>query len=120
MNGREENAMEIITKEYKALKPNGNKFTDIKCELYYDLGGMNLFTYKEEPRGYYVSVTPVQREKRDGYTTETYTSFTGYKDCIHIVKRKSKKAEEIAKKAAEYRIATLVQVVLNRYGLELA
>ena len=112
--------MDYITREYKTLKPNDYKFTDIKCELYYDLGGMNLFTYEEAPRGYYVSVVPLQRDKREGYMTETYTMFSGYKDCIHQVKRKSKKAEEIAKKAAEYRIATLVQVVLNRYGLELA
>lgn len=68
----------------------------IKCELYYSLGGMNYFTYKNEPRGYYVSIVPVERTSRGGVTCESYTVFSGVKQCVVTVARKSKKAEQEA------------------------
>lgn len=68
----------------------------IKCELYYSLGGMNYFTSKNEPRGYYVSVSPVERVNRGNYVSECYTAFSGVKQCVVTVARKSKKAEQEA------------------------
>lgn len=66
----------------------------LKCELYYSLGGMNYFTGRPEQRGYYVSVSPVERRTTDyGVTSESYTAFTGFKACVVTCERKSKKAE---------------------------
>ncbi len=77
--------------EYIKTKEGENKF--LRCELYYSLGGYNCFTYKSEPRGYYVSVTPVEREQRNGYTMESVTAFSGVKVLVCEVNRKSKKSE---------------------------
>ncbi len=78
--------MEHIKKEY--LNTNKDK-TFLKCELYYSLGGMNYFTGRTEARGYYVSVSPVERG--DGW--ESYTAFSGWKKCVVECARKGKKAE---------------------------
>lgn len=79
---------ENISKEYK--KVNGQT---LKIELYYNLGGYNYGTGNMMARGYYASVQPVKLTQGDGYTTETYTAFTGVCKLIHPVKRKSKVAE---------------------------
>ena len=43
--------MEII-KKYLPLKQNDAGCTHLKVELYYHLGGCNMFTYRNEARGY--------------------------------------------------------------------
>ena len=78
--------MQQIKKEY--INTNKDK-TFLKCELYYSLGGMNYFTGRAEARGYYVSVSPVERG--DGW--ESYTAFSGWKKCVVECARKGKKAE---------------------------
>ena len=74
--------------------------THIKVEVGYLKGGLNYFTYKEEPRGVYVSVSPVTLEDRPGgYQTESFTAFSGFKTCVKELKRKSDKAvQEVAAK----------------------
>lgn len=96
--------MEHIKKEY--LNTNKEK-TFLKCELYYSLGGMNYFTGKTEARGYYVSVSPVERG--DGW--ESYTAFSGWKKCVVECARKGKKAE--AKALEVYEAAK--QEMLGRF-----
>lgn len=78
--------MSRIKTEY--LNTNKEK-TFLKCELYYSLGGMNYFTGRVEARGYYVSVSPVERG--DGW--ESFTAFSGWKKCVVECARKGKKAE---------------------------
>lgn len=74
----------------------------IKVELYYDLGGMNYFTYKQEPRGYYVSVCPVERRVltdstgRVYGTSEGFTAFSGTKMLLEPCQRKGKGAKQRA------------------------
>ena len=104
---------------YKKVKKNNRNVTHIKCELYYSLGGYNVFTYKQEPRGYYVSVTPVERQEWDGRVMDSVVAFSGYKECIHEVTRKSKKAFAVARELADGVINVLVQAILNKYGYEL-
>ena len=86
--------MSNIKQEFIKAVGGANRF--LRCELYYSLGGYNFFTYKNEPRGYYVSVTPVEREQRNGYTMESVALFSGVKVLVCEVNRKSKKAEEEA------------------------
>ena len=97
--------MEHIKKEY--LDTNKEK-TFLKCELYYSLGGMNYFTGRTEARGYYVSVSPVERG--DGW--ESYTAFSGRKKCVVECARKGKKAE--AQALATYEAAK--QEMLARFS----
>ena len=103
-----------IVKEYKELSPNSTA-THLKVELYYSLGGLNVFTYKGEPRGYYPSVSPVSRKGN----WETFVAFTGLKQCILPVKRQTpKKAQEALNKMNEY-LQPLIDKVLQDTGLQL-
>lgn len=89
-------------KKYIELQEKTRNATHLLIELRYNLGGFNYFTHKQEPRGYYLSVSPVALEQRDGYTLESYTAFTGTKYLVKEVTRKSAKAEhEAEEKAAE-------------------
>ena len=96
--------MSRIKTEY--LNTNKEK-TFLKCELYYSLGGMNYFTGRTEARGYYVSVSPVERG--DGWVS--YTAFSGWKKCVVECARKGKKAE--AKALEVYEAAK--QEMLGRF-----
>lgn len=63
----------------------------LKLEVYYSKGGMNYFNYKQEPRGYYGSVTPCK--VYDGM--EQFTLGKGLKTFLLACDRRSnKKAEE--------------------------
>ena len=106
-------------KKYIKVNDNPAKVTHLRIELYYNLGGFNCFTYKEEPRGYYISVTPVERANMSGYSTETVTAFSGIKQCVKQVTRKSAKAEAEAEKLAVDVMDNLVDYVCKKNGLNL-
>lgn len=108
-------------KKYIEVKENPAKVTHLKIELYYDLGGINYFTGREENRGYYLSVSPVEIGMRDGgITSERYTAFTGIKQNIKQVTRKSAKAEAEAEKLAADAMDNLIDYVCRKNGLEIA
>jgi hypothetical protein len=94
--------------------------THIKIELRYNLGGISWATYQPEKRGYYLHVTPVKRETRDGYALESFTAFTGYKQLVKEVTRKSVKAEAAAEAAAADILDIMVERVCRKNDLELA
>lgn len=89
------------------IKASGRHVNNIKCELYYSLGGINYFTYKREPRGYYLSVSPVERSGN----MESYTAFSGNKVCLLEVARRSKSAEKKAKALIDKHLKSLVEQV---------
>lgn len=74
-------------KVVKYYKVKGSESKYLKAEIYYALGGHNYFTSRNESRGYYISVSPVERARG----MESYTAFTGLKQCILPVQRKSQK-----------------------------
>lgn len=104
---------------YIPLPLNDMKATHLKVEVYYNLGGFNAFTYKEEKRGYYLSVSPVEKRSRDGYSYESYTAFTGRKLLIKEVKRKSEKAMLTAIEQANALQRELIEYVCGQNGLEM-
>ena len=75
---------------YLKVKPNTAKATDLKLDIAYIPGGINMFTYERERRGYYLIVTPVER---DGIM-EGFTAFSGTKLLLKEVTRQSAKAEQ--------------------------
>lgn len=105
--------------KYLKVQENSAKVTHLKIELYYSLGGMNYFTSRAESRGYYLSVTPVERCVSSGYTSERYTAFTGLKQLVKGVKRKSQKAEKEAENLAENLVNELIEYVCGQNGLVL-
>lgn len=81
----------------KEYLPIENSEYELKCEVYYSKGGMNYWNYKDEPRGYYGSVTLVKRERGEHFYTESFSLSTGaYKTFLVACKRKGKKIEEAA------------------------
>lgn len=102
------------------IKVSGSKNANfLKIELDYSKGGYNYFTYKNEPRGYYIHVSPVIREDKGGFFLETYTAFSGIKDCILEVTRASKKAENQAAEIFEQVKDRYINYILDKYGLTL-
>lgn len=106
-------------KKYIEVETN-EKATHLRVELRYNLGGISYATYKEEPRGYYLHVTPVTRYNRDGIAWEQFTAFTGVKQCVKTVTRKSAKAEAEAEEKALKIENVLISWVLEENGLQLA
>lgn len=109
LTGRKKYTMNRHTKYFKV---ESKDCTHIKCELYYNLGGINYFTYKEEPRGYYVSVSPVTRSGN----CESYMGFSGIKKCVLEVKRASKAAEAKAESLMEDAIKPLFDYIVEKTG----
>lgn len=105
-------------KKYIDLKKNGSA-THLKIELYYYLGGTNYFTGRAESRGYYLSVSPVTRQDRGGWVSESYTAFTGAKKLVKPVTRKSAKAEAEAEAEAARIENALISWVCEKNGLPL-
>lgn len=105
--------------KFMDLKPNESA-SHLKIEVKYNIGGSNCFTYRNEERGYYLSVSPVKRFIRDGVQFESYTAFSGVKYCVHPVSRRSEKAEKIAIEKARGIEAELIEHVCIKNGLELA
>lgn len=104
--------------KYVKLTDNATA-THLRIRLYYNIGGVNYFTYKTEARGYYLSVSPVSRTRTDyGLTMESYTAFTGAKECVKTVSRKSAKAEAEAETLAAARESVLIDFVCRANGLE--
>ena len=102
------------------IKVSGSDNTNfLRVDLDYSKGGYNYFTYKNEPRGYYIHVSPVKRENRDGCTLETFAAFSGVKDCILEVTRASKKAENQAADIFEQVKDKYINYILDKYGLTL-
>ena len=103
-----------MKKYIKILNPDKNA-NYLKIEIYYSLGGMNYFTGRAENRGYYISVSPVYR---DGIL-ESYTSFTGIKQCLNTVSRKSEKAYNNALTIAPGVLPDLIDLVCTKNNIEI-
>jgi len=105
----------VFTKYIPAKGPDVN---NLKVELYYSLGGMNYFTYKTEARGYYLSVTPVERSDHSGYVCESTTLGHGIKHLVKEVARQSARAAEEAKELAKRYEQSLIDYVCREEGIE--
>lgn len=69
-------------------------YSHLKVRLYYHLGGYNYGTHENEPRGYYLSCYPVHYASKNGYTTESYSAFSGIKVLVSKTTRNTKKQIE--------------------------
>ena len=62
-----------------------------EIELRYDLGGMNYFSGRVQPRGYVVSVCPITLENDNGVTIKSFQAFTGKSMIVKEADRFSQK-----------------------------
>ena len=107
-------------KKYLKLKENGQKANYIKAELGYSLGGMNYWNGRNEGRGYYIYVQPVERDERPGgFAMEGFIMGQGIKQLVKPVARRSDKAEREAEAIFPAAAPALINYVLEKYGLEL-
>ena len=77
---------------YKLAKPNKFNQEHLEVSVFYSLGGMNYFSGRVEPRGYWVSVQPMTKTRM----CMSYEGFTGVKGLIAKTHRFSQKALEEA------------------------
>ena len=92
--------------------------THLRLSLYYTTGGMSYFTYKNEPRGYYLSVTPQRIEAANFGSTVACSLMSGVKDLLLEVNRQSDKQLEIATTIAAERAAVLLEWCRQEYGTQ--
>lgn len=93
---------------------SGNpEYTHLDVSMQYSKGGINYFTYEQEPRGYYLHIQPVKVER--GFVT--VVAFTGVKTCVKTVTRKSAKAEQAALENAESIAEAWMERICNKYNL---
>ena len=104
---------DLHTMEKYLATTTPNKY--IKLYTYYKKDTMNYFTCKNEARGYYLSVTPVERAR--GF--ESFEAFTGFKILLKEVTRASKKAEAEAEAIAERDWRKYAEIAANRAGLQI-
>lgn len=90
----------------------------IEADVYYTKGGYSYFTYKNTPRGYFMSVRKIGRYTANGIEMVSRTfGGEGYKALIKETARKSAKASS---EAEEYFNENINEFIGNAFpGLEL-
>jgi len=93
--------------------------THVEIDLYYSKGGMNYFTGNVEPRGIYISVSPViiGTFGTNG-VTKSFSAFSGIKQCLYQMNRFNQKTLDTFE-VEQVKIDELLSVVLNKNHLEL-
>jgi len=104
------------TRTYKAEGPRVNV---IECEIYYSKGGINYFTYRDEPRGYYFSIQPYFIEDHGYCTSRSFSAFSGAKDIVLPCQRQSKKRYEEAKSMMDDLVERYLATFCASHGLTL-
>lgn len=98
-------------KKYERIE---NSKKELKIEVYYDKGGMNYFSGKVDPRGYWVSVRAVERDIRDnGICVESYPIMSGVRHFIKPVNRYSEKTYQDAVILSEDILPKLKENILS-------
>ena len=92
--------------------------TVVVSEVYYSKGGMNVFSGRNDPRGYWLSVGP--QEEKDGMVMKTAGS--GFRHFLEATSRVSaSRMQALAEKAGELpEFKDLLRSALRKNGLELS
>lgn len=93
----------------------------IKAEVYYSEGGVSMFTYKQTPRGYFMSVHKVGRGKDTYGYWESTAIFDngGARSLIAEVSRQSKKREAEALEYFEKNIDAYIKQIYPELETEI-
>lgn len=90
-----------------------NETTQLHVYVEYDMGNQY---YGRKTRGYYLCVNPINIESRGGIITTSYIAYTGVKDLLLAVSRKSKKSEIEALVLAKEKEQILIDYVCRKQG----
>lgn len=97
----------------------GNGFNSIEVEVTYDKGGYSYFSYEPKKRGYYLRIQPLTIKECDGYTSESFMAFSGVRDFILEVGRRSNKSEKLAKEMVIEKWNEYQDYILRKYGVDI-
>jgi len=102
----------MIIKKYKVL--NNKDFNRIDVEITYSKGGFNLYTNKQEKRGYWLYIIPCIVEKNWTITK----AFSGNKVLLEPAKRLSrKKLDKIISSFDMQKHIDLLNYILEHNGI---
>jgi hypothetical protein len=87
----------------------------LEASIYYDLGGINYFSYKNEPRGYWFALQPF--EDKDGW--RSFVAYSGVKTCVLPCERQSAKRYAEAKGMLDALIERHLPDFLDMNGIAL-
>ena len=106
-----------VTGGFVTAKKNGeqNKCTHVKCEIHYELGRHSWGTGQNNPRGYYLHVTPVSRDEH----FESFAAFTGAKFLLVECTRKSSNKETLAKVMYEKTVRAAVEQLFKTDNIDM-
>jgi hypothetical protein len=104
----------ILNKRLEIMENDTDNNTHLRISVYYMRDAYN------SPRGYYISVAPVEVSECGGVMMESCELFSGYKSLLLEVSRKSKKAEAKALEMAEEMQASIVSRICEENGYKLA
>lgn len=79
----------------------------------YNKGGINMWTGKEQQRGYYLNIRAVTLEKTATYTSESFIIGSGYSKFLMGVGRQSKKGLDSAVVEARNWIDPIIEQILS-------
>jgi hypothetical protein len=79
-----------VVAEYPIVGGN-TRANVLRLTLEYRLGGHNYFTGDNNPRGLFLSCSPLEVTQKDGYTTTGYVGFSGTNMHLKDMKRFSQK-----------------------------
>lgn len=103
----------ILSEEALGPDPQGHD-QFLVTSVSYDLGGMCFGTYRNKPRGYYVSVAPESRfTTESGHPMKSFGLFSGLTSLIQPARSFSQKVLDAIQPDPE-KVAQLRQEVLGR------
>lgn len=91
----------------------------IRVSLTYSKGGVNVWSGREEPRGYNLSATPCAISVAGGVRYMSVTLGAGLRAHVHTVTRRGKTADAIATAKARDIAVGMVLRVADAYGLQI-
>lgn len=115
-NSSEVNEMSRLYKEYFSVEGRNE---EVKAEVGYELGGHNYYSGQNNRRGYYLYINSVERKESNGYSTESFTLFDGFKVVLVEATRQSKGKEQLAIAEGKNVMSQYVQRYLNEKGWKL-
>lgn len=108
------------TRYYGGLNDAKSSANTLKAQIFYSKGGVNWATGREEGRGYYFSLTPVEIEDHGSYKVESAAMFSGRKTLVLPVQRQSQKRFEQAKAMMDDLMDRYCGQFLDENGMTLA
>lgn len=107
--------------EFETLLATTKENRFLVVRVYYQLGGYSGFTARNEPRGYYLSVSPETRRTEPGLIVREFKMFSGYKKFLLETKRQSPKAlQKAIALATPALVAEMVAAVIAQQAKRLA